>query len=205
VLVLLAVIVGLLVIADLTARSVAEAELADRVRARVPEAERASVDIASFPFLGRLLASGNVGQLDARVSGITVRGLRFDFIAVELHGVRLDRDQLVGDRRVVVEGIERGEARAEVPQAALSDALGVPIMLEDGRASVEVLGRRVSASLAVEDGTLVVGGVGLSLPGFDLVAPLLPCVPDLEILAGRVVLACDFTEIPRELLVPVQL
>jgi hypothetical protein len=45
----------------------------------------------------------------------------------------------------------------------------------------------------------VVGGVGLSLPVLDLVAPLLPCVAGAEIAPGRVLLTCDFTEVPAEL------
>jgi hypothetical protein len=200
--VLLAVIAGLLVAADLTARSLTEGELVARVRAAVPEAGATSVDIRSFPFLPRLLASGHVPQIDAQVNDVTVRDLRFDFIAVELHGVHVDRDQLVGRRSVVLESVDRGKVRAEVAQQALTDVLGVPVTLEPGRASVRIAGVSLGAKLSITDGRLVVAGLGIELPALDLSGPLLPCVADAQILDGRVALSCAFTEIPAELLPP---
>lgn len=204
-LVLLLLVLVLLAVADVTARTVAQDELADRLHAAVPGATATGAEIRSFPFLPRLALAGDVPEVDARVHGVTVRGLTFDVIQVDLHGVQLDRDQLVRDRRVVLEGIERGRVRAEVTDTALSEVLGVPVTLEDGRATVTVAGRQVGATLAVRDNRLVVGGVGVSLPGLDLVAPLLPCVANADVEPGRVVLSCDFTEVPRELLVSAQL
>ena len=204
-LVLLALIAGLLVAADLTARQVAEEELADRVAARVPAASSTSAKVRSFPFLGRLLASGKVAEVDAGVTDVTVRGLRFASVAVTLHGVKLDRRSLVRERRVILADIDRGRATAQVDASALSEALGVPITLERGRASVSVAGFTLAATVAVTGGRLIVAGVGVNLPGLELVAPLLPCVPDATIEAGRVLLTCDFTEIPQELRVDVQL
>jgi hypothetical protein len=205
VLLLVALIGGLLVAADVTARRVAEDELATRVAARVPEAGSTSAKVRSFPFLGRLLTSGKVSEVDAGATDITVRGLQFASVGVTLHGVKFDRRQLLRDRRVILTDIDRGRARAEVDAAALTEALGVPITLEPGKASVTVGGVKVGASVSVNDGRLIVGGVGVNLPGLSLVAPLLPCVPDAVVEAGRVVLTCDFTEIPDELRVDVQL
>lgn len=196
---LLAVILGLLVVADVTAKRLAEEELADRVRARVPEAGSTSASIHSFPFLPRLLASGRVAEVDAAVTDVTVRGLQFASIEVVLRGVELDRRQLVDQRRVVLQSIQFGRVTAEVTDDALSEAFGTPVTLEDGRASVSVRGRRVEAEVAVRDGELVVGGAGISLPGLNVVAPLLPCVANAEIGDGRVLLTCDVTEIPEEL------
>ena len=203
--VMLVIVLALLALADFGARRIAEQELAGRVRDAVPTAGDASAEVRSFPFLPRLLASGDVPEVDARVGPVTVEGLRFDFIAVELHGVQLDRDELLGRRRVILERIERGEVRAEVDQAALSEVAGVPITLENGRASVQVKGVTVAANLSVRDGRLIVGGAGISLPALNLNGPLLPCVANAEILAGRVALTCEFTEIPRELIPSVQL
>jgi hypothetical protein len=201
---LLVLILVLLVAADITARVIAQKALADRVQAAVPGASSTSATIHSFPFLVGLAASGHVSEVDARVRDVTVKGLRFDSIRVDMHGVELDRDELL-NRRVVLQKIDSGAVRAEVDQAALSDVLGLPVTLEDGRASVTIAGRRVGADLAVRDGRLVVGVAGLSLPVLDLEAPLLPCVGNASIVVGRVLLACDFTEIPRELLTSAQL
>jgi hypothetical protein len=194
-----AVIAALLVAADLTARSVAATELSRRLRAAVPETAGGAVHVRSFPFLPLLLTSGRVPEVEADVRDVIVKRVRFDFIAVELHGVQLDRDQLLRDRTIVLQAIERGEVRGEVGQDSLADALGVPVTLEAGKASVEIAGRTVSARLSIADGRLEVSGLGITLPSLDLTGPLLPCLADAVILSGRVALSCDFTEIPEEL------
>jgi hypothetical protein len=204
-LVLLVVIGGLLVAADVAARRLTQQELADRLAAEVPDAGQTSATIRSFPFLGRLAGSGHVPEVDASVTDVTVGKVRFASVAVVLHGVKLDRDQLVRRRKVILLAIERGEARAEVGASALSDALGVPLTLEDGKASVTLAGLKVGADVAVKNGRLTVAGLGITVPGLELVAPLLPCIPDAVVEVGRVVLSCGFTEVPKELRVAVQL
>jgi hypothetical protein len=199
-LVLVLLIVGALVAVDLVAKNVAEGELAERVRMEVPEVDASSARIRSFPFLARLLTSGRVSQVEAEANGVTVRGLRFAAIEVTLEGATFDRDLLVRDRRVVLERIDRGTVRAEVGEGDLSHALGVPIRLRDGRASVTVSGREYSAQLEVRQNRLVVAGVNLDLPEIDLLAPLMPCVGDAQVQTGRIVLSCEFTEVPQEFL-----
>lgn len=198
-LVLLLVAGGLLVVADLTTRSVAEEELVRRLEASVPEAGAASVDIPSFPFLPGLLASGSVPRVDAEVRDIAVKGIRFDLIAVELHEVRLDRGQLLRDRNIVLQDIDRGEVRGEVGEESLGEALGVPVRLETGRAELTIAGVTVGANLSVVAGRLEVRGLGIDLPALDLTGPLLPCLADAVIVPGRVELSCAFSEIPAEL------
>jgi hypothetical protein len=204
VLVVLVVLVAVLVVGDITARKLAEDALAARLKAAVPAAATSSAEVRSFPFLGRLLASGQVPEVDAAVGDVTVQGLRFASIAVDLHGVRVDRDQLVRDRRVVLQKIDRGRVEARVTAEALTEALGVPVTLEQGRASVTIAGRTLGADLAVENGRLVVGVAGFSLPTIHVTAPLLPCVANARIDPGLVLLTCDFTEIPAELRIPSQ-
>lgn len=199
------VVLGAVVAADLILRKAAEEELAARVRQEVPDAGATSARIRSFPFLGRLLVSGDVSEIDARVDDVTVEQLLFDFIAVRLHGVEVDPDSLLGERRVVLKRIDRGQVRAEVSEQALVDVLGLPVTLEEGRASVEILGQEVSADVAVREGRLIVSGLDISLPALDLTGPLLPCVSNVEILSGRLAMTCDFAEIPRELLLSTQL
>jgi hypothetical protein len=105
----------------------------------------------------------------------------------------------------VLEKIDRGRVQARVSEEALTEALGVPVTLEQGRASVTIAGRTLGADLAVQNGRLKVGVAGFSLPTIHVAAPLLPCVADARIDPGLVLLTCDFTEIPRELRAPAQL
>ncbi|MFP5319563.1 MAG: LmeA family phospholipid-binding protein [Acidimicrobiia bacterium] len=195
----LVVLGGLLAGTDVVAEGMAERELEARLASEIPGATGVSATISSFPFLGRLLTSGRVAEVDAQARGVRVEGLDFDVVAVDLDGVTLDRRILWDDQRVAVTDIDAGRVRAEVTQAALSERLGVDVRLESGRVSVTVAGRRVSAELAVRNGRLVVGAAGIDLPALDVVAPLLPCVADAEIVPGRVLLTCDFTEVPEEL------
>lgn len=199
-LVLVVFILGVLVAVDVMAKNVAEEELAKRVRVEVPQAEASSARIRSFPFLARLFTSGRVSEVEAEASGVTVRGLRFTAIEVSLRGATFDRDQLVRDRRVVLQRIDAGTVRAEIGEGDLSRALGVPIRLSDGRGSVTVAGREYSAELEVRRNRLVVAGVNLDLPEIDLLAPLMPCVGNAQVQTGRILLSCDFTEVPQEFL-----
>jgi hypothetical protein len=194
------VVAGLLVAADLVARAVAEEELAERVAKEVPEASSTSARIHSFPFLVRLLASGRVSHVDVTARKVDVRGLEFESISAGLRGVDLDRAELLRHGKVVVERIRQGTVRAVVTEEALSELFNVPVELTEGRVSLTVLGQQIGADLAVRDGRLVIGGSGFALPAFDLVAPLLPCLPDGEIRAGRLVLSCEVTDVPTELL-----
>jgi hypothetical protein len=204
-LILLAVLAGLLLAADVIAKRAAADELADRLRTEVPEAGSTSAAIHSFPFVPRLLTSGRVAEVDAGVRDLTVEGLRFASIAVKLHGVELDKSRLLDQRRVVLQRIDRGEVRAEVTQEAITDLVGIPVSLEQGRASVQFGGRQIGADLAVREGRLILGASGVSLPALPLpTVPLLPCVANAEIAPGRVLLTCQFTEVPQELLVEAQ-
>lgn len=190
---------GLLAGTDVVAEALAESELEARLESEMPGASGVSARISSFPFLGRLLTSGRVAEVDAQARELEVEGLDLDVVSVDLDGVTLDRRILWDDQRVAVTDIDHGRVRAEVTQAALSARLGVDVRLEAGRASVTVAGRRITAELAVRNGRLVVGGAGIDLPPLEVVAPLLPCIADAEIVPGRVLLTCDFTEVPEEL------
>ena len=114
------------------------------------------------------MASGHVSNVDVGVRGVDVHGLRFASITADLQGVEIDRSELIQHGRVVVDAIENGTVKAVISEKALADATGIPFHLEQGRASVTVFGRRIGADLAVRNGRLVIGGVGISLPGFDL-------------------------------------
>ena len=105
-----ALIVVLLVVADLGARQVAEEQIADRVAAAQGVRGQARVEIESFPFLGRLLASGTVTDLSVSVDDVQAERLRFATVAVDLDRVRISRSDLLSDRRVVLQDAGRGGA-----------------------------------------------------------------------------------------------
>ena len=197
---MLAVIIGLLVATDIGVRSVAEAQLRDRVAASASPAGATSARIESFPFLPRLLLSGEMSRIRVSSADVTVEGVTFAHVALDLSEVTFDRDRLLSERKVVLESLQRGTATAEVTQDELSERVGVPIILESGRARVRVAGQMVTAAAAVNNNTLRLSVAGLSIPALRIPRlPLLPCVADAEILPGRIRLTCSVDEVPAEL------
>jgi hypothetical protein len=193
-------LVGLLVAADVGARSVAEHQLRDRVAAAVAPAGATSVRIESFPFLGRLLTSGSVSRVQVSAADVTVQGLTFARVSVDLRDVRFDRSRLLSDRKVVLSSLGSGVAEAEVTQDQLSARLGVPITLTPGRAQVRAGGVPVTATASVSDNALHLTVEGSSVPALAIPKlPLVPCVADAVILAGRIRLTCSISQIPAEL------
>lgn len=193
-------VVGLLIAADVGVRSVAESQLRDRVAAAVTPAGPTSARISSFPFVVRLLTSGDVSRIRVAAADVTVERLTFATVSVDLQDVTLDRTRLFSERRIVLLSLGKGTATAELTQDRLSQALGVPLTLSAGRIGVRVAGQEVTAKASVSDNTLRVSVAGLSVPALRIPAlPLLPCVADAVVLAGRIRLTCQVDHVPPEL------
>ncbi len=190
-----------MVAGDVGARSVAETQLRRRVELAVSPAGAATARITSFPFLARLVFSGRVAHIHVAAAGVTVEGLTFDRVALDLDGVTFDRDRLLSERKVVLQTVTQGTATAEMTQEQLSARLGVPITLAPGRAQVVVGGTTLTGGVSVSDNNLRVVAAGLTVPPLRVpTLALVPCVSDVQILAGRVRLTCTVHEIPAELL-----
>jgi hypothetical protein len=147
------------------------------------------------------LSSGDVSRITVAATEVTVEGLTFARVAVDLHGVTLDTDRLLSERKIVLESLDRGTAVAEVTQDQLSERLGVPVTLEAGQVRVRVAGQTVGATASVSDNTLRLAVAGFSVPSLRIPRlPLVPCVADAQILAGRIRLTCEVDQVPPELL-----
>lgn len=197
---MLAILAGLLVAADVGARSVAESQIRDRVVVAAGPAGDTTARISSFPFLARLLTAGDVSRIRVAATDVTVEGLALARVALDLHGVRLDRDRLLSEQKVVLTDLDRGTAIAEVTAGQLSERLGVAVTLEQGRARVRVAGQTVTATASVEDNQLRLSVSGFNVPRLRIPRlPLLPCVADAEILPGRIRMTCSVDQVPAEL------
>lgn len=200
-------VVALLIGADVAIRRAVELQLEHRLRDEVAEAQgvppqRTRVHVKSFPFLARLAASGEVATLEASVADVEVAGFRFASVAVDLHDVRLDRNDLVSHRRVTITSIGSGQATADITQAAVREALGgAPLVLGDGTIGVTVAGRTVSVSARVTDGVLQLTAAGVRLPAITLPElPLIPCLTQAVARPGVLHLSCAVDQVPAELL-----
>lgn len=195
------VTIGLLVGADYAARAAVENQLEHNLRRDVPSATSASVDINSFPFLGRLLVSGKVSTLHASVTDVNAGPLKLARVTVDLHEVQIDRQALLRQRRVVLTGIGQGTATAEITQEQLSGALNIPVRLSNGKIGVRAGPLEATAKVTVQDNVIRVKAGPVTLPAIRIPkAPLLPCVANAEVLEGRIRVSCTLSQVPEELL-----
>lgn len=186
--------------ADLFLRDHAEDQLGQRVRAAVGAGGPVNADIDSFPFLGRLLVSGQVSRMELAAADVRVERLRLASIRVDLRDVRLDRDRLLAERKAVLRSIGQGTAAAEITDSELSRLAGVPITIDEGQAMVTVAGRTVSASARIRDNVLRLDVGGLDLPPIRLPRiPLLPCLENVQLQPGRLRVSCTLEDVPVEL------
>ncbi|MDP8937737.1 MAG: DUF2993 domain-containing protein [Actinomycetota bacterium] len=191
--------------ADLGARQAAEEQIADRVAAAEGVQGQARVRISSFPFLGRLLLSGTVTDLTVAVGDVEAERLRFATVAVDLDEVRISRDELLSGRRVVLQDVGRGTARAEMTQEELSRLVGLPVTVEPGRVRVRLGGQQATATASVRGNVLRLAVAGVQVPSLTIPrVPLVPCLADLELLPGRVRLTCRLDQVPPDLVGRIQ-
>jgi hypothetical protein len=189
-----------LVAADVGARAAAESQIRDRVVVAAGAAGETTTRISSFPFLARLLTAGDVSRIRVSAADVTVEELTLARVALDLHGVRLDRDRLLSEQKVVLTDLDRGTATAEVTADQLSERLGVAVTLEQGRARLRVAGQTVTATASVEDNQLRLSVAGFNVPRLPIPRiPLVPCVADAEILPGRIRMSCSVDRVPAEL------
>jgi len=199
--VFLAVVVALLAGADLAARTVAERRLEARAERAAGGGATATAEIGSFPFVLRLLLSGSVPEVRVRAEAVPAGPLTLDVVELDLAGVQLDRSALYGGQ-VRLRDIDAGVVAVELDAALVSDALDVPVEIEDGILRVVVAGEPVAARAAVEDGTLVVSVAGL--PALRLAVArtdLSPCrAAEVSLAGSRLRLTCRIDDVPAALL-----
>jgi hypothetical protein len=199
-LVVLAVLAGLLVVADIAARAFAEGKIASRMESATRGEADADADIDSFPFLGRLLATGSAGDVHIRMTNVPAQRIAYSALEIDLSGVKVDRDLLL-QREVEVTDIDEGTLAVELTAPALSRALGIPVEIRAGAVEVTVQGRKVPARASITGGDALQLTVD-PLPGQRIPiprSPLVPCVSRAEVRGDRVRISCTFEEVPEPL------
>jgi hypothetical protein len=187
---------------DLYARSYADHQLEQRIRVVVPEARNPSVSISSFPFLAPLFLSGDVRRVAAQAGPVTEGRVTFARIDVSLRDVKLDRTELVRNRRVKLLAMTGGQATAIMTEAELSQALGgAPIKLTPGHVAITLQGVPVTAAVSMVNDQLELQPPGR--PVVTLQIPtngLLPCTASVVVEQGQLALSCQVARVPPALL-----
>lgn len=192
-LVVLAVILAVLSVADVVIRHRVEHAIADQIDMQVP-GSHASVAISSFPFLGHLAVSGDVPKLTAHVTGVQAGPLTLDTVDVVVTDVNVARGQLVHGK-VALRSIRRADVTATVSQASIDRQIGLPVTL--GAGTVGIGGLQVGAGVAVSANRVQIQvpplpPVSITIP----VTKLLPCVGGASITPGELVVTCTTDQLP---------
>jgi hypothetical protein len=195
-LLVLGVLVAILLVGDLVARSAAESAVEKGVRSKVQGVASVEARIRSFPFTGRLLAQGKVSTLDLRLAEVTGHGIDVAQLRVEAEGLELDRSLLFGGQ-VRVKGVDRVTVTASITEAEVRDLTGADVRLHDGKAEVTASGVTVGADVTVQDGKIrltagTVGVLSVSVPDSDL----LPCAVDARAVEGAILASCTADHLP---------
>lgn len=215
-LVVLVVLGGVLLGADVAARAWAESRLREQAVAYYPPGSTATATIRSFPFLGRLLLQGEVPEASLTMENVQADILIVSSIDLDLERVELDRPALFrGEVRVVDVG--RGRVEARIDGSSLARAAGVDIRFGDGVVEIHktIRGVDVSATArATLDGNqlrltaIEVQGrrvpletfvVTYDIPGVELI----PCDADLRPVAGALLVSCALDDVPPGLVTAV--
>jgi hypothetical protein len=197
--VLLGILAGVLTIGDVEARMYTEHQFAHRIDTNVPGAH-AAVKISSFPFVGRLAATGTVREIRAHVTNVVSGRFTFDTVDVAVSGVHLDRTALFKHQTIRVLDINHGTVTADMTEAAVDQvAGGLPIKLLDGAVQLAVKGVNVVGHVSVVGNQLVVNVSGAPLTVAIPKLPLLPCAANAVVTTGHLTLTCALQGIPPAL------
>ena len=169
-LLVLGVLVALLLLGDTLAKAFAESAVESGIEAKVQGVTSVDAQIRSFPFTGRLVASGEVSELDLRLTGITGHGVDVAWLRLQTKGLALDRGVVFGGK-VRIRKVDQVTVTANITEDEVRKVTGANVELHDGTASVEGGGISAAATVVVRDGKilLTVGALpSLAVPVPDL-------------------------------------
>ncbi len=205
-LVLLVLLLGILIglaYADLRVRGLAETHAEEQIARRLPMVEGVEVGLDGFPFTPGVLLRGEVEALHVKIARVEEQGLAADELSLDVETIRLDKDALIDEQRLVITSTGRVTVQGYVSDEAVAALVKREVEFTPGKVHATIQGRRFEAKIAVQ-GRLV--QLSAPIPGVPpLVFPLpsddvLPCEPQLELLQGRLRLSCTVDALPDELL-----
>ena len=198
----LAVVVGGLGL-DVAAKKWAEGQLASKAEDRAGGQATASARISSFPFVGKVLLSGEVSEVDLRMSRVVAEGVALASLDIDVHGVGIDRNKLLSSRKVEVTAISEGTVTVGLDAAGLSQLAHVPVEIAGGAVQVRVAGRMVSATPSIDAAGTLSLRLG-ALPAVRVRLPkssLAPCAASSSrVTGGRIEVSCTIHDVPPALL-----
>jgi hypothetical protein len=206
------VIVLALIVGDQAAKGWAESQLAERAAAYYPPGSGSSAAIHSFPFIGRLLVSASVPQVDVNLDDVRVDPVLIRQLSIHATDVKLNRSDLFHGK-VHLDAVGSGKIVATLDGPSLARAAGADLRFSPGEVTVhqKIQGVDVTAKgkVTVKGNVITVTptsvqgldvppsrfGLSYRLPGIEL----FPCQADVKVVENAVVLGCTVHDIPPAL------
>jgi len=203
-----------LIVADQGAKGWAESKLAERAAAYYPPGAGSSASIHSFPFIPRLLVTGEVPRVDVNLDDLRIQAVLIRRLSIHVADVKVDRDEIFRGR-VHVRDVGEGKIVATLDGPSLAKAIGADLRFTQA-GDVEVHQRIQGVDVKARGTVTVKGNVitvtptsvqGLSVPAsrFALTyripgIELLPCDAAVKITKDTAILSCDVADIPAALI-----
>jgi hypothetical protein len=201
--VVLVVLGGLLEVADIFARHVAEDTIAGRAVAAT-SASSASASISGWPFLYGVLVEGSVPGTDVVLTDVPIGRLVVQRLDLSLSNVAIDTGALFSHQTVDLKSIGSARVAATVTAAELSAAADHTIrLLGNGNVEVVVDGVAVPATVSIGDGhELQIGEGTTTLLDINLSSSkLVPdCAMTLSITTSALAASCTVSPVPKRVL-----
>ncbi len=212
-LVLPTVVLLALIVADQAAKSWAESKLAERAAAYYPPGSGSSASIRSFPFIPRLLFTGDVPRVTVNLDNLRVQQVLIRQLSIRVSDVKLDRDEVFRGR-VHVRDVGQGTIVATLDGPALARAIGADLRFTSAgdvemRERIQGVDVKAKGKLTVKGNNITVTptsvesrsvpasrfAINYRIPGVEL----LPCAAESKITRDTVTLSCNVVDIPAAL------
>ena len=213
-LVLPTVVLLALIVADQGAKGWAESKLAERAASYYPPGAGSSASIHSFPFIPRLLITGEVPRVDVNLDDLRIQAVLVRQLSIHVADVKLDRDEMFRGRVHVLD-VGEGKIVATLDGPSLAKAIGADVRFTPA-GEVEVHERIQGVDVKAR-GTLTFKGnvitvtptsvQGLNVPASRFALSyripgieILPCEAQVKVIKDAVVLSCDVVDVPAAMI-----
>ncbi len=202
-----------LIVADQAAKGWAESKLAERAAAYYPPGSGSSASIRSFPFIPRLLVTGEVPRVAVNLDDLRIQQVLIRQLSIRVSDVKLDRDEVFRGR-VHVRDVGQGTLVVTLDGPALARAIGADLRFTSGgdvemrqriqgvdvkaKGKLTVKGNNITVTpTSVESRSVPAGrfAINYRIPGVEL----LPCAAESKVTRDTVVLSCNVVDIPAAL------
>lgn len=200
-LVLTAIVVGLLSAGDFLVRQSVESRAADAARDRLPGVGSVTTDIGSFPFVPRLLLTGDVTKFVLNIEDVRRDPLPLARLRVDVRDISISRDSLVKADQIHIKDVGSATITAAIDLETLqsfAETLGLTVTLDNGVLNLSALGTTAAATVKIDNGAVVVAAgtlplLVLPLPNQDL----MPCSITAVVGIAGVELSCTTDHLPQ--------